>query len=353
MGVVYKRGTYWIDYRFQGRRKRKKIGPSKALAEHALNKILLEIAENRYLDIRRDHYIKFETFADEYLETHSKARKSYKTDVKILKMFRKVFGGRYLHEIKTIDIERYKSKRAQEVSKSTVNRSLNTLKSLFNKAVQWGKLSDSPAKSIKKFKENSQRLRFLEKEEINRLLQNCTGHIRPIVIIALNTGMRKGEILSLKWEQVDIQHKVLHLFDTKNGERRDIPLNQNVLSTLVTIPRHPTSKYIFCDKTGKPYRNVRKSFFTAVQKADIINLHFHDLRHTFASQLVMAGVDLNTVRELLGHKSLEMTLRYSHLSPNHKMQAVETLAGRLDSFWTPGVGEPKPVDNRFLATSCK
>jgi len=351
MGVVYKRGTYWIDYRFQGRRKRKKIGSSKALAEHALNKIMLEIAENRYLDIRRDHYIKFEVFVDEYLETHSKAKKSYKTDVKILRMFKRLFEGKYLHEIKAIDIERYKSRRTQEVSKSTVNRSLNTLKSLFNKAVQWGKLSDNPAKTIKKFKENSQRLRFLEKEEISRLMQHCTGHIRPIVIIALNTGMRKGEILSLKWEQVDIQHKVIHLFDTKNSERRDIPLNPNVLSALVALTRHQTSQYVFCDKTGKPFRNVRKSFFTAVKKADIINLHFHDLRHTFASQLVMAGVDLNTVRELLGHKSLEMTLRYSHLSPNHKMQAVETLAGHLDSFWTPEVGKQKQEENGFLATS--
>ena len=99
--------------------------------------------------------------------------------------------------------------------------------------------------------------------------------------------------------------------------------------------RNPESQYVFCNKDSKPYRNVRKSFFTALKKADIINFRFHDLRHTFASQLVMSGVDLNTVRELLGHKSIEMTLRYSHLSPDHKKRAVDILVKRMDTFWTP------------------
>jgi len=107
-------------------------------------------------------------------------------------------------------------------------------------------------------------------------------------------------------------------------------------TVLIKVRKHPESQYIFCDKSGKPFSDVRTSFFTAVEKSGIVNFRFHDLRHTFASQLVMSGVDLNTVRELLGHKSLKMTLRYSHLAPDHKKRAVDILVNRMDSFWTLG-----------------
>jgi len=141
----------------------------------------------------------------------------------------------------------------------------------------------------------------------------------PILILALNTGMRKSEILWLKWHDIDFKREVIHLYDTKNAEKR--------------VPKHPSSPYIFCDKKGQSYGDIKKSFLTAIEKSGIIDFHFHDLRHTFASQLVMSGVDLNTVRELLGHKSLEMTLRYSHLSPDHKKRAVDVLSMRMGTIW--------------------
>lgn len=111
-------------------------------------------------------------------------------------------------------------------------------------------------------------------------------------------------------------------------------MNDVVQKTVIGILKHPDSQYIFCNNDGESYGDIKKSFFTAINKSGIVNFHFHDLRHTFASQLVMSGVDLNTVRELLGHKSLEMTLRYSHLSPDHKKRAVDILGKRMDSFWT-------------------
>jgi site-specific recombinase XerD len=111
-------------------------------------------------------------------------------------------------------------------------------------------------------------------------------------------------------------------------------MNEIVQKTIIGVLKHAETQYIFCNNEGKPYGDIKKSWLTAVKKAGIINFHFHDLRHTFASQLVMSGVDLNTVRELLGHKSLEMTLRYSHLSPDHKKRAVDILGKRMDTFWT-------------------
>lgn len=190
-------------------------------------------------------------------------------------------------------------------------------------------------------KENNKRVRYLEKEEISRLLANCSKHLKPIVVLALNTGMRKGEILNLKWQDIDYRRGIIHLLDTKNREKREIPLNEMAKTALIRTSKHPNSPYVFCNKNGKPFGEIRKSFFTALKKSDIINFKFHDLRHTFASHLVMSGIDLNTVRELLGHKSLKMTLRYAHLSPHYKRQAVDVLGKQMVTIWSQ---EPKDKD---------
>jgi len=344
MAVYQKDGNWYIDYYANGRRKREKIGTSKTLAETVLRKRKVEIAEGKFLDIKKEKKVKFEDFSDEYLELHSKLKKSYNTDCKIVGLLKNVFVGKYLYEITSLDVERFKSRRAKDVSPATVNRALAVLKSMFNKAIVWGKAEHNPCKAVKLFKENNQRLRFLEREEIDRLLANCSEHLRPIVIVALHTGMRKSEILGLKWQDIDIKRNIIHLLDTKNGEKREVPMNEVVQKTIIGVLKHPESQYIFCNDDGKPYGDIKKSFFTAVKKAGIIDFHFHDLRHTFASQLVMSGVDLNTVRELLGHKSLEMTLRYSHLSPDHKKRAVDILGKRMDTIWTLELPTEKPQE---------
>ncbi|MBL7132225.1 MAG: site-specific integrase [Candidatus Omnitrophica bacterium] len=157
-------------------------------------------------------------------------------------------------------------------------------------------------------------------------------------------------MLNLKWQDVDFRRGIIHLFKTKNNEKREIPINETVKTALIRVRKHPESPYIFCDKNGKPFKNLRKSFFTALKKAGIINFRFHDLRHTFASHLAMSGIDLNTVRELMGHKSLEMTLRYSHLSPDHKKRAVDILQKRMDTIWTPMPPVEKTVQSRHFVS---
>ena len=349
MGKYLKNGNWFIDYYAKGRRIREKIGPSKSLAETVLKKRKVEIAENKFLDIKKEQKIKFEEFVDEYLEVHCKPNnKSWrKSDYLILNKLKKNFADKYLHEITPKDITKYKAERIKEIKKAkrndgreqfispaTVNRSLAVLKSMFNKAILWNKAEHNPCSAVKMFKENNQRLRFLEREEIDKLLANCCEHLRSIVIVALNTGMRKSEILGLKWQDIDIKRNIIYLYNTKNGDKREVPMNEVVQKTIIGVLKHPDSQYIFCNKEGKPYGNVRTSFFTALKKSGIVNFRFHDLRHTFASYLVMSGVDLNTVRELLGHKSIEMTLRYSHLSPDHKKKAVDLLGKQMDTFWT-------------------
>ena len=150
--------------------------------------------------------------------------------------------------------------------------------------------------------------------------------------LMLHSEMRRGEILNLKWEQVDVKHGFILLEITKNGERREIPIDNTLTMMFNSMPWGLESVYVFTDpRTGEPYKSVQTSFETALKRAEIRDFRFHDLRHTFASHLVMAGVDLTSIRELLGHKSLAMTIRYAHLAPGHKRRAINMLDKVLKS----------------------
>jgi len=356
MGVYRKRNLYYIDYYVNGQRKRACIGPDKRLAETVLKKRKVEIAEGRYLDIKKNEKIKFEDFADEFFRLHSQPNKkptSIQSDKIIIKNLKSFFAGRYLYNIGPQFVEEYKVKRSKEVKPATVNRELACLKCMFNKAIEWGKTEVNPVRKVKLFRENNTRTRYLEKEEIQKLLDNCPAHLKPMVTLAVNTGMRKSEILRLKWIDIDFKRDLLYLIETKNGERREVYINETVKETLMRVLKHPHSPYVFCNKIGKPYANVRTSFDAALKRAGITDFRFHDLRHTFASHLVMLGIDLRTVQELLGHKTIEMTLRYSHLSPDHKNRAVGILGRSLqemDTIWTPEAKKEKALKELSFVT---
>jgi integrase len=206
---------------------------------------------------------------------------------------------------------------------------------MFNKAVEWEMVDEDILKRIRKVKplrDDGKRLRYLSKEECQTLINACDSHLKPIVMTAVNTGMRRGEILGLKWdEHVDLRHGFILLNKTKNGDRREIPINDTLRNTLQGLTRRIDVSYVFYDPaTGNPYKDVKRSFKTALKKSKIQDFHFHDTRHTFASHLVMAGVDITTVSRLLGHKSLTMTLRYAHLAPAHMQKAVNILDNALN-----------------------
>lgn len=336
--AVFKRGAWWIDYRANGKRYREKIGPTKSLAKIALCKRLVEIAEGRYIDkkVKEKQRIKFEDFADEYYRVHCKPNHKSNGSLSHLKLLKTYFSGKCLHEITPQMVAQFKSERLNQVKPASVNRALACLKSLFNRAIEWEKLDGrNPVKPVKLAKEDNQRLRFLEKNEIVTLVDNCNFDLKPIVTLAVCTGMRLGEILNLKWRDVDFVRNIIYLYVTKNNQPRELPMNNLVKRTLIGVRKHSESEYIFVRKDGSRILDIRKPFSYALKKSGIIDFHFHDLRHTFASQLVMGGVNLNTVRELLGHKTLQMTLRYSHLSPNYRSQAVGVLDRQMDTRWAP------------------
>jgi len=195
-------------------------------------------------------------------------------------------------------------------------------------------------------KEEGRRLRYLSKEEMRRLIDACPPHLKPIVILALNTGMRRKEILSLRWDQVNFKTGYIYLEKTKTGEKRQIPMNQTTYRLMfhLKMKNQLKSPYVFFQKDKMeryvPYKEVKRSFSSACKKAGINDFRFHDLRHTFASQLVMAGASLKVVQELLGHKDITMTLRYAHLSPDYRKAAIDL----LDNFF---------LDGHFLDTFSK
>jgi len=336
---VFQRGDNWyIDFRFKGQRVRECIGPSRKIAEAVIAKRKTEIAENKFLDVRKElQPVNFHDFAVEYI-AWSKVNKKLSTskeDIYRMRRLDKEFGNQNIQDITTWQIEKYKSKRREmlkakgkgkgelRVGPSCVNGELRLLKHIFSKTIEWGKCKENPARRVKVLKGETQRKRFLSPEEAQSFLSNCGDPLRIIALVVLNTGMRKSEILGLRWSQVNLEQGIITLTDTKNREIRYIPMNQAVKTTLGEIPHR--GDYVFSDGNGRRYTSLQHSFERAREKSGIEDFHFHDMRHTFASNLVMGGVDIMTVKELLGHKTLAMTLRYSHLSPSHKALAVNIL----------------------------
>jgi len=329
---IYKRGgVYWIRYAgFDGRMRFESAKTtSQKEAEYILTCRRKEVQEGTLPEVKKIvKNITFRELAGEYL-VWAKRQRSFISKRDRVRYLVGVFGNCQLSSFTTRIIEQYQTEKLSTCKPATVNRLLATIKHMFTKAVEWELVSEEALRKVRKVKlipENNKRLRFLSSDECQALIGSCNNHLRPIVITALNTGMRKGEILGLQWDWVDLRHGFILLGITKNGERREIPINKTLRETLEALPRHIKSPFVFwSDKEGKPFQDVKGSFSSALKRASIKDFLFHDLRHTFASHLVMAGCDLRTVQELLGHKTLTMTLRYAHLSPAHKIGAVDIL----------------------------
>ena len=215
-----------------------------------------------------------------------------------------------------------------------------SFKTILSKAVEWGYLLGSPAIGVKKFKVESRRLVFLDKDEIEAFLQASKITLRPIFATLIWTGMRKSECFNLVWDDIDLENRLIFLTNTKNSKPREIPINDDIFKVLNRIPRHISSPYVFSQESGKPWKDLRGSISSTANRAGIKkHITHHTFRHTFASHLVMSGVDLLTVMELLGHSSLDMVQRYAHLSPHHKRQAMGKLQAHFRATNEPPEAE--------------
>ena len=272
-----------------------------------------------------------------------------------------------LADISLWAIEKWRMKRLKSgITPVTVNRDIAPLKTALSRAVDWEFVAENPLTRLKPSKTDRTRMvRYLSDEEEKRLRdalirrehkmkkgrasgnrwrkergyrtkpelteQYFADHLRPMVLLSLNTGIRRGELASLTWADVDFQGPSLTVNgqDAKSGQTRVIPLNDEALAVLRHW-RKQTKKEVgtvFPGKVEGTLLDINKAWVAIRASTKISNFRWHDLRHTFASKLAMRGVDLNTIRELLGHASLAMTLRYAHLAPEHKMEAVSKLNG--------------------------
>jgi len=246
--------------------------------------------------------------------------------------FKRIWGNPPIHSLTVEALDKYRALRLSEkVGPATINREMATLKHALSKAVEWKLLRKAlreELSAIKKYQEPDGRLRYLSgPDEAERLLQACDEALRPIVLTALHTGMRKGELLGLTWDQVDMTHGFIRLKQTKNGKARALPFNETLWGLFSTLRIRLDVPWVFHDVDCHRYNDIRHAFDAACEAAGLQDFHFHDLRHTFASWLVMKGIPLATVSTLLGHTSPVMTLRYAHLSPKHLTSAVRVLDG--------------------------
>ncbi len=268
-----------------------------------------------------------------------------------------------LDELSPWLIEKWRRARVKQGrAVGTINRDLAALRACLAKAVDWDVIDQHPLAKVKLLKSDQKAVvRYLSAEEERRLRKALTArdaeikaaresgnrwrkergrelmpdvetdHLTPMVLLSLNTGMRRGEVFHLRWEDVDFQNNSLSILGekAKSGQTRHIPLNTEAVATLKRwqAQQGASAGLVFPGKGGQPFDNCNKAWKALLEKAGIEKFRWHDMRHHFASRLVMAGVDLNTVRELLGHADIKMTLRYAHLAPEHKAAAVAKLVG--------------------------
>ncbi len=327
MGIFRIGKKWYVDYYYEGRRIRKVVG-SKKDAENALTAVKADILRGEYR-FKRESKIKLEDFAREYIKYAKVNKKSWKSDQNSLNRLIPFFKGIPLSKITPRHIEEYKRGRIEEVKPASVNRELACLKVIFSLAMKWKIVNDNPVKEIKFFTEQKIEMRILDKEEIDRLIHCACGHLKSVITLAINTGMRKGEILNLKWNDIDFEKHFIIIKESKSGRSRKIPMNLSAINALRRIERE--SEYVFFNpKTKKCFRDIKTAFKSACRRAGIENLRFHDLRHTAATYMVTGGVDLVTVAEILGHADIKMTMRYAHPTPENKRKAVNVLNAIFD-----------------------
>lgn len=334
---VYRRGKIWyIDYYFEGKRIREAVGTNKKEAEKALESRLGEIIQGKFSIEKIKPAPFFENFAKEYLEWAKTNHRSWKSmDLVRIRSLLRFFKGKRLNQITPWLIEKFKSTRKSEVKPATVNRELTVLSSMFSKAIKWKLIHDHPIKGgrVNKLPEQSLKERILSIEEEKILLKFCNEWTKDLIIVALDTGMRLGEILSLTWEQVDFNTKSILVMHTKTGIERRVPMTERVYSVLIKRKEESQISNVFPAIKGDSKSRASTSLKRACQRAKIYGLRFHDLRHTFATRLVTSGVDLATVKKILGHSTIRTTERYLHPSSEEDKRAVIVLNNIAKSIY--------------------
>lgn len=327
MSVYFKNGKWYFNFMRFGVRKHGLCYECKN-RQDALD---FEAEERKKItDVERGNspkieQIKFFDMIKKYLSYSETNKSSYKHDEMYSKYWKDYFKNDYLQNFKPLMIEEYKKFRLESVKPATVNRELNSLSKMFSIAKQNGYIFENPCHSVKKLRVDNKKIRFLTNDEEKILYKELPNDwFKLAVTFAIMTGMRKSEILGIKWECIDFKSNFINVLKTKNAKARKIPLAPILKSELKKVKR--ISDYVFTNpETLEPYTDLKDRFKYIVDKCKIQNIVFHDLRHTAATRMVENGADLVVVKEVLGHADINMTLRYAHPVPEMMLKAIMSL----------------------------
>ncbi len=349
---IYSRGkTWWLDFRHHGKRHVVRLGKgiNKTVARELAGIKRADILKGEAGISQKRTHLPFDKAAEDFL-SWAKANKRPKTVDSYrycIRQLKRSFSGKTLGQIQPFAIEKHKAMRIEEGAGVSANRELAILKALFNRCIAWRKyFGANPVKEVKLLKEPKGRLRYLDPEEELKLLSEAKEPLRTIILVGIHTGLRiQAEALTLKWEDIDFRRGLLTVRAAyaKSGESRAVNLNSTVTAALKQLKEKSRGEYVFSKPDGSPYKSIRSAFKTACKHAKLSGVTPHTLRHTFASRLAMAGVDLRTIQELGGWRELEMLQRYAHLSPSHKAEAVEKIANHFTTLFTTPDKSPSDV----------
>lgn len=333
MGLYLRGSVWWMSFACKGKHYRKSTETEDGkLAQRIYDKVKGQIAENKWFDKSFDESKTFGELMDMFRQYSRKNCRS-EANLSNANTLEKFFGPFLLCEITPRLWKQYKEKReADGIKPATLNRDLAALKRAFNLACseEYGWLDLSPVASIKQERGVKKRDRWITQEEEDTLLSYSPHWLQEIIILALNTGMRRGEILNLSWKAIDFSSRTIIVMESKNDEKRTVPMNERVYTLLKEKGR---VRRIGCDLVfhsplsySKVFNQVLETAFSrCVKKAGIQDLRFHDLRHTFGTRLSQKGKDSLTIKALMGHKTLMMTSRYVHHNVESLRGAVEEL----------------------------
>lgn len=331
-------GVWWIRYHDQhGREHRQKVGP-KGLAIEAYEERKTAIRKGTFFPEKQRNVL-LRTFLPTFLQGRVKrdprtgALENVLKDKQHAALWAAALGTLSLRQIKPGDIRRHIHRRQEDgMAPATINRELAFLRRAFNVAIEDELADKNPIgkRGVTLFRENNQRVRYLTDDEEPRLREALGEEEWPKAAVALHTGLRRSNVFHLRWaEDVNFDAGTIRARDPKGGRDYHVPMNDELRALLRGLPSRLRSPWVFPSETGETPLNsqnfINRVFRPALLAAKIRDFSWHDLRHTFASRLAMAGVDVRTIQELLGHRTLAMTMRYAHLSPAHKRAAVNHL----------------------------
>jgi integrase len=336
MSIVKNGKYYFYDFVYEGKRYRKSCRTTdKKLAEQIEISVKNDIIKREHsLPTNKNKNLLFETAWENYLKNNGNSEKAIERKIIAAKHFLPFFKNKILTAIMPLDIKNYqierklellsleknKNKKESEINFRSVNYEIIIISNFFNFCIERGYAEKNPASKIKKLNE-LKRLKTLSDNDIMKLINGTTNKLtKDLITFLIYTGCRKGEALNLKWDDVDLQNDIIAIKGTKTKYDRYIPASKPLKELLSNIDKK--SEYVFCDKTGKKLDNFKRSFHTACKNAGLKDLRIHDLRHVFASKMVMNGTSLYITGELLGHRTTQMTKRYSHLVPSTLKKAV-------------------------------